>query len=584
MDPLFAPLPEGYAELSREELQNLIDERLAIVDKVLENKNDPEEHTEFIGERSGTEVMEELTSGVEDIEKLKDALKAKTAEEANYASAVEELAAKAREGLEAEASEEQTVEGDGVEKEGIEVPADGTEAELAAAEAKEDEPAEPAPDDPADDEKVDEKEEAIVASAVSRPAPPRVSRERKPLPAAEPANGAAPLRASAGFADLPPGKVLERDELVEALISAHELSDARDGARVKTIVASARVSFPPERLLGRDANINWDLIQQITSPQAILASGGFCAPYQPLYDLPFISSKARPVKAALANFGVPRGGITYPTPLSVADVSDGVGIVTNEDDELGGTFGAKSCVVIDCEPFQSADVDAIYACVTHGNLNARAWPERVANVGDLLDVQHAIVAETNLLDQISAGSTALTDDQKYGAVSTLLEGVIKAATAYRSRHRMDPNARLRVMLPANVIGLLQADMIHGQFDRFHAQSEIERLFGLANVNVSFYMDTPTGAGQVYGAQGAGTLDNFLTTVVWYLFHEGAWLFLDFGRLDLGVVRDSSLNLQNDFQVFMETFEGAAFVGIESLEITSTVCADGTYAPTASAEC
>jgi hypothetical protein len=33
---------------------------------------------------------------------------------------------------------------------------------------------------------------------------------------------------------------------------------------------------------------------------------------------------------------------------------------------------------------------------------------------------------------------------------------------------------------------------------------------------------------------------------------------------------------NDFAVFRETFEGTAPVGIESLEVTSTVCPNGSY--------
>ncbi len=46
-------------------------------------------------------------------------------------------------------------------------------------------------------------------------------------------------------------------------------------------------------------------------------------------------------------------------------------------------------------------------------------------------------------------------------------------------------------------------------------------------------------------------------LVWYLFPEGAIQFLDAGRLDLGVVRDSTLDATNDYETFVETFEGIA---------------------------
>ncbi len=47
-------------------------------------------------------------------------------------------------------------------------------------------------------------------------------------------------------------------------------------------------------------------------------------------------------------------------------------------------------------------------------------------------------------------------------------------------------------------------------------------------------------------------------------------------VEFGIVRDSILNSTNDFQIFMETFEGICMVGHESLVITSTVCPNGSY--------
>ena len=75
-------------------------------------------------------------------------------------------------------------------------------------------------------------------------------------------------------------------------------------------------------------------------------------------------------------------------------------------------------------------------------------------------------------------------------------------------------------------------------------------------------------------QGPTDLRNWPSDVHWYLYPEGSFLFLDGGTLDLGLVRDSTLNDTNDFQVFAETFEAVAFVGVESLAVTSTVCPNG----------
>ncbi len=99
---------------------------------------------------------------------------------------------------------------------------------------------------------------------------------------------------------------------------------------------------------------------------------------------------------------------------------------------------------------------------------------------------------------------------------------------------------------------------------------------LFNVDPTFYKDGPsTGTGQVFAAQTAGAQLAFPTVVQWAMYPEGSWLHLDSGSLDLGIVRDSTLNSTNDFQIFAETWEQAALIGVESQWLSSTVCPNGT---------
>lgn len=58
-----------------------------------------------------------------------------------------------------------------------------------------------------------------------------------------------------------------------------------------------------------------------------------------------------------------------------------------------------------------------------------------------------------------------------------------------------------------------------------------------------------------------------TVVVgWLLYPEGTYQFLDGGRLDLGVVRDSTLDATNDYETFVETFESVAMRGLEAYQV------------------
>jgi hypothetical protein len=79
------------------------------------------------------------------------------------------------------------------------------------------------------------------------------------------------------------------------------------------------------------------------------------------------------------------------------------------------------------------------------------------------------------------------------------------------------------------------------------------------------------AGQVYpDAAAAAAIPGFPGQIDSLLYTPGSWLFLDGGELNLGLVRDSSLNARNRYRQFMETFEGAAFRGIESLRLVMSV--------------
>ena len=115
----------------------------------------------------------------------------------------------------------------------------------------------------------------------------------------------------------------------------------------------------------------------------------------------------------------------------------------------------------------------------------------------------------------------------------------------------------------------------------------ERELGKANITVSWYLDSPTNAStsQIFADQGDGALVTFPSHANWFLFAEGSFMFLDGGTLELGIVRDSVLNSTNDFQIFGETFENIAYLGIESLEVVSAFCANGqVIAPVAASGC
>lgn len=77
--------------------------------------------------------------------------------------------------------------------------------------------------------------------------------------------------------------------------------------------------------------------------------------------------------------------------------------------------------------------------------------------------------------------------------------------------------------------------------------------------------------------GAHVLANYPTTVYAYVYPTGSFLHLDAGTLDLGLVRDSTLNSGNNFRMFTENFENVALIGPESLEVVLSLSPDGSSA-------
>lgn len=458
------------------------------------------------------------------------------------------------------------------------------------------EPADPAAPDPepapAPAPTADAEPEPVLAAAA--PALPPVgalgavptARRHRPAPVrTRPAIEAIGLRRNVDFGELARIFIERREDFVSY----------SGGGEEKIRLGRMRVEFPEDRRLngiGADAEAFERIVEPVVASamlpsswtdEALVASGGFCAPLEVDYEIAQISGAQRPVRDSLPRFGADRGGLRHIRPGDLADVDvsgagAAVGLWTNSTDEAPGE-NVKTCQTVPCPEVVDVELQAIYRCLQFGNFQSRAFPELVRKWIADVGAAWARVAEQELLDGIGANSTAITTTQVLGAVADLLAYINQAGASYRSRHRMPRDARLRLYLPAWVIDLFQADLARrhagdgiGVFAV--AEAEIRSWFAARNVNVTFYIDTETGAGQVFGAQGATDLRNFPSTAVWYLFHEGAFVFLDGGMLDLGLVRDSSLNETNDYRIFAESFEEIAFKGVESYKVTSTLCATG----------
>jgi hypothetical protein len=362
----------------------------------------------------------------------------------------------------------------------------------------------------------------------------------------------------------------------------------RGGDGDKILVASAELQVPDElKLKANDAEGNLAKVMAVAGEDAIVAAGGLGAFRETRYELfDQTGDTNRPVRDSLPVFRTDRGGVRFMRAPTLNDINAVIGIWTVQNDIDARTNPAirKPSFRVLPGPEVVVDTQAITMIMTFGNLMARAYPELVRRHNDLALVAQARVAEQQLLTQIGALSTAVTGrTQSVGAAKELLLAVERATAAYRNRNRIRSTTPLRAIMPVWVQNLLRSDiLLTGEdLDNLNAADTIiNGWFRQRNINITWSMDGE--AGQDYasmttagvGAGGSLGLADFPAQVIWYLFTEGTFAFMDGGTLDLGLVRDSTLNAANDYQVFVETFENVVKFGNESYRITSPILPTG----------
>jgi hypothetical protein len=590
VESLFPALPESLSELSDDDLGSLLTEHEVAADLI------DKEDEDFTSGFAGDELLAQYEIGVTQIETIRAEQELRVEAQQEYLSKKAELAERRKVRAESEGEgDEDGGEGDGDEGDGEEAAPEEAAAESTKLADEKDE---------AEEEEVVEEEtkEVVVAAAAATTTtaprklrrPPSPSRERM---AAVSSQGA-PLVAAAGLQEVRGGTVMDRKSLAQAYkITATRRgkpSKSSSGVEERILVAAAHFPFPEDRVLvagdyeENAAKIAAKIPNYIPGlngrlrGEALVASGGLCAPLEPIYTMPNFASTARPVRDALPSFQADRGGVNVPAVTYIADIDTAITVIEEADDALGGTFATKSCQDMDCPAYTEVPVTIISHCREYGNLNAMAWPEKIAHENDLTMAAHARTSDQYLLDRIKALSINVTQaavGSQMNAFASIVHAITKGAAGIRFRLRADTGTRFRALFPAWIGDMLAADNALMEFDRYQAQAQLTAALERYGVSVSYFLDDVTGGtSQGFSAESAGALDDFPDDVQYALYVEGSFIHIDSGSLELGLVRDSTLNSTNDFQLFGESFENVARLGPTqgALWITQDVCPNGVF--------
>jgi hypothetical protein len=379
-------------------------------------------------------------------------------------------------------------------------------------------------------------------------------------------------------ADVPryaPGQAIpSMDQLTEATINRAKSLGVTQGAPAFTPLASIERKFE----LTIDERMHPDAIREayegLITPYAgsraamegLVAAGGWCAPSEIRYDFFQISEVAG--MWDVPTFGVQRGGLRWPQSLSLSDFfalsgAPASGLSTNatmpwewtETDDIQaatGTSPTKACLRPPCPSFDEARLRAFGICVLAGNLTQDAFPELIRHFIAQVVVAHARVINRRMILTAVAGSTATSPTVTAAGSPTaaLLGGFELNAVDYRQKHGMSDSAVLEGVLPSWVLGLMRSDMAKRNGGDYFANlniadAQIREFFDTRNIRMQWVQDWQTRLATGIAPIGGTAPVTWPTSVQGLLYAPGTWGRGNGMRLDLGVVRDSVLNADND---------------------------------------
>jgi hypothetical protein len=320
------------------------------------------------------------------------------------------------------------------------------------------------------------------------------------------------------------------------------------------------------------------------SPEVLIAAGGWCAPSEISYD--FFNIACIDGLLDLPTIGINRGGLRFPTSASFGDINALSGIVWTWNETMDaaaatgtGPSGTKPCVRVPCPSYNEVRLACDGVCVTVGNLTSNAFPELIANHLRLVEAIQAHYTNNRIINSVVAQSTAVTD----GGASTqsTTAGILNAAnlqaTDYREKYAMCRSDVMEAVFPSWMLNNVREDLAKrmGVSDFMAVTNQqIAAWFDARDIRTQWIADWQV---RTTGLPGSATPATVWPTSAQFLtYAPGTFVRGNGMTLDLGIVRDSTLNATNDYTAaWMEECYLVAKLGHESRVVTVDVCANGT---------
>lgn len=227
---------------------------------------------------------------------------------------------------------------------------------------------------------------------------------------------------------------------------------------------------------------------------SLVASGGWCAPSETLYDLCDISEAAD--LDSTPEIQINRGGIRHTIGPDYRVVFEDTGFCYTEAQDIVGDYdgagaGVKPCVTVPCPDFEDTRLGYCGVCIGAGLLQQRGYPEAIEDYISKALKAHAHRMSASVINsKVAASDSVVFPSDQAGAVAPLLTAIDLQATHYRAVNRMDKNATLEVLLPTWTDMVVRADLARrlGVDLLSVPQARINAWFSERNINTRFVVD------------------------------------------------------------------------------------------------
>ncbi|MGF0163065.1 major capsid protein [Streptomyces koyangensis] len=429
-------------------------------------------------------------------------------------------------------------------------------------------PADPAPAAPA-------APATATASAVARPAL-NLSAVRRVQPRVLP-EAPAPGTTITAAVDVPgytPGADLNFGDITAGIISrANALKTAGGGVGQ---VISYRHPYPQELIVTDSSSAPEGTSVALTASsqsrlpeRELVASGGWCAPSETIYELtdtacPDLLWDAPEIQLA-------RGGLRYYMPLSL-DVAAMTWVHTEADDISGAE---KPCFKIPCPEPVEVRCDAIGVCLEAGILTQRHFPELVSWYLRNSMVAHEIRIKQQLFQQALNTATPVDIAPSFGALSSVFAAVGLQAADMIERHSLCESTALEVVFPYWSRQLFLADLARQNGVNICDLDPncIQDTFSKLGVRVQFARGlNPAVPDEIGGPDPAVA---FPSEVKFLIYPAGGLVIGRGEEVNLGVIHDSTKFRTNDYTaLFAEECAALVNRSVDTRLVTVPVCPSG----------